>query len=125
VGGVATSYKACYSLSGFLGESVQILSKVNRAIGSGVLALLISGPARPQTSQSTAAQKNQPVYQSSTVLRATTRLVVLDIVAVDEKGQPVPDLKADEFTVLEDGKPQNWMKPPALIGTSTTQISIP
>jgi len=85
---------------------VKNLSSVNRAIGSGVLALLISGTGRPQAPQSNSVQKNEPVYQSSTVLRATTRLVVLDIVAVDEKGQPVSDLKADDFTVLEDGKPQ-------------------
>jgi VWFA-related protein len=45
-------------------------------------------------------------YQSQTVLRATTRLVVLDVVALDEKGQPITDLKADDFTVLENGKPQ-------------------
>ena len=85
---------------------MKILSSLNCAIGSGLLALVISATGRPQTSQSTPAPKNEPVYQSSTVLRATTRLVVLDIVAVDEKGQPVSDLKADEFTVLEDGKPQ-------------------
>ena len=61
---------------------------------------------KPTTKQSGATQKKEPVYQSQSVLRATTRLVVLDIVALDEKGQPIPDLKADDFTVLEDGKPQ-------------------
>ncbi|HEY1525958.1 MAG TPA: hypothetical protein VGH51_06945 [Candidatus Angelobacter sp.] len=43
-----------------------------------------------------------------------SRLAVLDVVALDEKGQPISDLKADDFTVLkaddftvlEDGKPQ-------------------
>jgi len=30
----------------------------------------------------------------------------VDVVALDEKGQPVTDLQADDFTVLEDGKPQ-------------------
>jgi len=49
---------------------------------------------------------SQSTSQSQTVLRATTRLVILDVVATDEKGQPVPDLKAEDFTVLEDGKPQ-------------------
>ena len=48
----------------------------------------------------------QSTAQSQTVLRATTRLVILDVVATDEKGQPVADLKAEDFTVLEDGKPQ-------------------
>lgn len=63
-------------------------------------------PQADSANQSGATQKKEPVYQSPTVLRATTRLVVLDIVALDEKGQPIPDLKADDFTVLEDGKPQ-------------------
>jgi VWFA-related protein len=53
--------------------------------------------------QSTPAQDT---YQSSTVLRANTRLVVVDVVAIDSNGRPVPDLKAEDFTVLEDGKAQ-------------------
>jgi VWFA-related protein len=40
------------------------------------------------------------------VLRTTTRLVVLDVVATDSKGQPVPDLKPQDFTVSENGEPQ-------------------
>jgi len=40
------------------------------------------------------------------VLKANTRLVVLNVVAVDRKGQPVADLEAQDFTVLEDGKGQ-------------------
>ena len=51
-------------------------------------------------------QKQEPAYQSQTVLRSTTRLVVVDVVAIDDKGQPVTDLKQDDFTVMEDGKPQ-------------------
>ncbi|HEY2390662.1 MAG TPA: hypothetical protein VGK22_05775, partial [Candidatus Angelobacter sp.] len=43
---------------------------------------------------------------SSTMLRANTRLVVVDVVATDSKGNPIPDLKVEDFTVLEDGKPQ-------------------
>ena len=31
---------------------------------------------------------------------------MVDVVATDSKGQPVPDLKAADFTLLEDGKPQ-------------------
>lgn len=56
--------------------------------------------------QYSSSQTGSPVYQSSTVLRANTRLVVVDVVATDSKGQPVPDLQAGDFAVLEDGKPQ-------------------
>jgi VWFA-related protein len=42
----------------------------------------------------------------ATVLKIKTRLVVVDVVAVDHKGAPIKDLKAEDFTVLEEGKEQ-------------------
>jgi VWFA-related protein len=56
-------------------------------------------------------------------------LVVVDVVATDSKGQPVPDLKASDFTVLEDGKPQkisgfNFEHSGAGL-TRTAQIQLP
>ena len=39
-------------------------------------------------------------------LRTNTRLVVVDVVVTDSKGQPVSDLKAEDFALLEAGKPQ-------------------
>jgi len=77
-----------------------------RVIGTISLALLAPTICCPQDSQAGATQKKETVYQSQTILRATTRLVVLDVVALDDKGQPILNLKADDFTVLEDGKPQ-------------------
>jgi VWFA-related protein len=59
----------------------------------------------PSVSQATADQP-QEVLHSDQTLRTNTRLVVVDVVATDSKGQPVTDLKAADFTVLEDGKPQ-------------------
>lgn len=40
------------------------------------------------------------------VVRVTTRLVLVDVVVTDRRGQPVAGLTADDFTLLEDGKPQ-------------------
>ncbi|HEY6250480.1 MAG TPA: VWA domain-containing protein [Candidatus Angelobacter sp.] len=40
------------------------------------------------------------------VLKSTTRLVVVDVVAIDGKGAPAPDLKSSDFTLMEDGHPQ-------------------
>jgi len=71
-----------------------------------VMAVMGAGQATEGAGQSSAAQKKEPVYQSQSVLRATTRLVIVDIVAVDDKGRPITDLTADDFTVSEDGKPQ-------------------
>ncbi|MFZ0480644.1 MAG: VWA domain-containing protein [Terriglobales bacterium] len=39
-------------------------------------------------------------------IRTSTRLVVLDVVVTDKKGQPVTGLKADDFVVEESGKKQ-------------------
>lgn len=64
---------------------------------------------------------SQTTSQSQTVLRATTRLVILDVVATDEKGQPVTDLKAEDFTVLEDGKAQQLIDFSFQRPTTTTQ----
>src|SRR5882724_13363981 len=57
-------------------------------------------------SQSNTANQPQDVMHSDQVIRTNTRLVVVDVVATDGKGQPVPDLKPGDFTLLEDGKPQ-------------------
>src|SRR4029077_16024701 len=75
----------------------------------GVLFLSLGTYSQPNDGadqQSPSPQTQPTVYQSSTVLRATTRLAGVDVGAPDSKGEPVPDLKAEDFTVLEDGKPQ-------------------
>lgn len=43
---------------------------------------------------------------STQTIKAETRLVLLDVVVTDKKGAPITDLTAEEFQVLEDGKPQ-------------------
>jgi VWFA-related protein len=81
----------------------------NQFLRCGLFLLALSAASYPQTeagSSQPSQKKPEPVFQSQSVLRATTRLVVLDVVALDAKGQPVTDLKADDFTVLEDGKPE-------------------
>lgn len=72
-----------------------------------IFALAASTVACAQdTPPSTQKKDDLVVYKSQSVLRATTRLVIVDAVVLDQKGQPILDLKADDFTVLEDGKPQ-------------------
>jgi len=78
-----------------------------RLLGSALFLLLAAG------GQSLAAQQSAPeqddaknAYKSPAVLRATTRLVVVDVVATDSKGSPMADLGIDDFTILEDDKPQ-------------------
>ena len=38
--------------------------------------------------------------------RATTRLVQVDVVVTDKSGRPIEDLQQQDFTILQDGKPQ-------------------
>jgi len=53
------------------------------------------------------AQLPQSSSDSPAVIRATTRLVQLDVVVTDSSGQPLKDrLTEKDFTVSEDGKPQ-------------------
>lgn len=82
-----------------------------------------------QADSSAKQQVQEPprtVYESATVLRAVTRLVVVDVVATDNKGEAVSDLKQEDFTLLEDGKEQKlraftFQHPPAPGTVSTRQ----
>src|SRR5947209_15565741 len=58
--------------------------------------------AQPTQAQ---AQATAPA-QAATVLKFTSRLVVVDVIATDNKGNPVTDLKREDFTLQEDGKDQ-------------------
>ncbi len=64
------------------------------------LSLFVSayGQTPKQTSEQDAAQDE--------VVRITTNLVQIDAVVTDKKGQPVTDLRAEDFEITEDGRPQ-------------------
>jgi hypothetical protein len=56
----------------------------------------------PSSSPSLAA----PAESQTPTFKVTTRLVVVDVVATDHKGNPIKDLKADDFTLEEEKQPQ-------------------
>ncbi len=66
-----------------------------------------ASPASPQVPANSQAKEQKPatVYESATVLKTITRLVVVDVVATDKNG-PVAGLERGDFTILEDGNPQ-------------------
>ncbi len=77
------------------------------AIGTAPQQPAASASPAPQASPSApGAQPKAPVYETATVLKAITRLVVVDVVATDKKGEAVTDLERADFTLLEDGKEQ-------------------
>src|SRR5215470_14025625 len=61
---------------------------INLAAGPGLLSAQSSAEVPPIT------------------IRATTRLVTVDVVVTDKKGNPITGLKPEDFTVEENGKKQ-------------------
>jgi VWFA-related protein len=78
-------------------------------IGAGVLAAataaaaFVQEPATPKPSPSpVAVDKSQaPTFPSQ------VEQVIVDVVVTDKKGVPIPNLNQADFTILEDGKPQD------------------
>lgn len=64
-----------------------------------LLFLFVSG------NQSSSPSQQQP-SESATVLKATTRLVVVDVVATDNHGKAITGLEQKDFKLLEDGQEQ-------------------
>jgi VWFA-related protein len=63
------------------------------------LAAQTPAPARPPQTQTQTADDDE-------VVRITTSLVQTDVVVTDRDGRQVANLKADDFEILENGKPQ-------------------
>ena len=67
-----------------------------------VFVLLCSPVLIGQTPSAKPAASPEP----AATIKSSTRLVLLDALVTDNTGHPVHGLKAQDFTVLEDGKPQ-------------------
>ena len=65
-----------------------------------------SGSQTSPQPQASAQEKQATASETIPVLRTTTRLVVVDVVALNDQDKPVTDLEARDFKVLEEGKPQ-------------------
>jgi VWFA-related protein len=60
----------------------------------------------PQSAPPNSPAQSEQVEGTAAVLKVKTRMVVVDVIALDHKGVPVTDLKADDFTLQEENKPQ-------------------
>ncbi len=77
---------------------------------STVLALAMISPATGQQTTPPTLPSGQATSQTTATgtpkFTSNSNLVIVDVTAKDKQGMTVEGLKADDFTVLEDGKPQ-------------------
>lgn len=80
---------------------MRVLAKVCRTVA----ILLAALPFRAGFIHAQVAPESQE--QHAPTLTVTTRIVVLDVMVTDKKGNPVHrDLTSDDFTIYEDKQPQ-------------------
>ena len=84
-----------------------------------VSSLIISMAGAPVTVSAQQAGAEMPTI----TIRANTRLVTVDVVVTDKKGQPITGLKPDDFTVEENGKRQkvSVFLPPGVMNHSAVE----
>jgi len=69
--------------------------------------LVAQDQSKPTRDQTTPAQDQaKPVASPGGTIRVSTELVLVNVVARDKKGNPIRDLKKEDFTLYEDGKKQ-------------------
>lgn len=80
-------------------------------------------PATPQDSQN-GAEPTRDANGTYTITR-TARIVILDMVVTDKKGNVITDLKRDDFNVTESGEPQTVLNfEPAGAHATTPDLDI-
>src|SRR2546423_13662742 len=91
------------------------MPRVSLTLRLFVILSLLCGAARPQSRQSKETQKGAGDEEVVTV---RSRLVNVDVSVKDKKGNYVNDLKADDFTVFENGVRQEveLFNPPLVAG---------
>ncbi|HEY2113904.1 MAG TPA: VWA domain-containing protein [Candidatus Angelobacter sp.] len=83
------------------------LASLLLAIAVVPLAQQTPAPGPPTAAAPQASTQTQPETQgTATVLKVKSRLVIVDVIALDHKGTPVTDLEAKDFTLTEEGKQQ-------------------
>jgi VWFA-related protein len=99
---------------------------------SKALVLVLSSIAFTTTSQALQATASSSTQNSQAMptLKITTRLVVVDVVAVDGKGHPITDLKPEDFTLSESGANQqikifNFQQPASSDPTQQPPAKLP
>jgi VWFA-related protein len=76
-------------------------------------------------SQETNSGQKKPVEDDVEVLKVKSNLVNIDVMVKDKKGKYITDLKAEDFTVFENGVRQNvqFFEPPLTLSDNKTEPS--
>ncbi len=94
------------------------MSKIRLRLGYFVLAAVLAAPMalavkaqdaaapQPAPAQEPAPPPAQPEQQQP-IFRTDINFVRVDVIVTDRQGNPVSNLKAEDFEVTEDGKPQS------------------
>ena len=85
----------------------QTLPTINRLIAITTIIMLVLTSLPAQTPSQPSGQTQKTSQQGGFRIRVETELVLVNVVARDKQGKPVSDLKQEDFTLLEDGKPQH------------------
>ncbi|HEX4604497.1 MAG TPA: VWA domain-containing protein [Candidatus Angelobacter sp.] len=93
----------------------------------GAMPQQTASPAETPAPQQTQPQPAGPA-STTAVLKVKTRLVVVDVIVLDRKGVPVTDLKAEDFSVREEGTEQkvrvfNFQQPSQAQGQPATLVA--
>lgn len=78
-------------------------SGLQRVVAAATLAALLASTSLAQTA---GQQGKSNSSQGAFTLKVQTEVVLVNVIARDKQNKPVQDLKPEDFTVLEDGKPQ-------------------
>ncbi|HEY3837548.1 MAG TPA: VWA domain-containing protein, partial [Bryobacteraceae bacterium] len=96
-------------------------ARVRAFFSLALMVPLAAGPALLSAQQS-------PSDVPAITIRTSTRLVVVDVVVTDKKGQPISGLKPEDFTLEENGKKQKiavFTAPGAASTNAAAQSSTP
>jgi hypothetical protein len=77
--------------------------KTSKSIVAVLLAWMLAASAQQPKPQQ---QPNAPLTQQTYKFEATTQLVIVNVSVKDRDGKPIENLKPSDFTLSEDGKPQ-------------------
>ena len=98
------------------GNNMMLKEQIRSVASRGLLAVALFMPVAAQnTQQSSTPVASQPTNQQSQnpqdagfTIKSSVDRVLVNVVVRDKKGNLVRDMKREELTILEDGKPQKF-----------------